>query len=458
MPLNVLILEDDSASREALATWLTELQCMPVTASSVAEAREVLDSKIPDLALIDVGLPDGLGTELLGRCAQASISAIMMSGRGEQDDVIEALRRGASDYLTKPIDLDRLEDIIKTEKPQAGLRSQIRLLREQLLEMGKFGRMVGRSPQIRRVYDAITAVAPSSETVFLIGPTGVGKEVAAQTIHEMSPRARKPFVAVNCGAIAPSLIESEIFGHEKGAFTGAERQHQGVFEQANGGTLFLDEVTEMSPELQTRLLRTLETRRVTRIGSRTEVTLDIRIVAATNRDPQQAVADGKLREDLYYRLQVFPIEIPPLREREGDVALLTAHILDLLAVENGERKSIDDAAIRRLESHDWSGNVRELVNVVRRAYILAGKRITEKDMPLPGIVRETPIPRLPDDDDATLRFQIGESIAQVEKRLIEATLASVDDNKKRAAKILGISVKTLYSRLQVYEAELRGVS
>jgi DNA-binding NtrC family response regulator len=302
------------------------------------------------------------------------------------------------------------------------------------------------------VYDLITRVAPTDATVFIIGESGTGKEVVTQAVHELSRRRKGPFVPVNCGAISPNLIESTLFGHEKGSFTGAEKLHRGVFEQAAEGTLFLDEVTEMPLELQVKLLRVLETGTTTRIGGEKPVPVDVRVVAATNRDPEAAVREGTLREDLWYRLNVFPIPLPPLRQRRGDITLLANHFLAELNNSNGSNKRWGETALAALESYAWPGNVRELKNLVHRAYILADQEIDAACLPTLPSAAEIAA-RAPEDGAAVLHVRVGASVADVEKRLIYATLEQVSGNKQKAAEILGVSLKTLYNRLSAYKAE-----
>jgi DNA-binding NtrC family response regulator len=279
--------------------------------------------------------------------------------------------------------------------------------------------------------------------VLLLGETGTGKELCAQTIHEMSRRRHAAFLPVNCGAVSPHLIESELFGHERGSFTGAERSHRGHFERAHAGTIFLDEITEMPPELQVKLLRVLETGAVMRVGGSEPVKVDVRVIAAGNRPPDRALADGKMREDLLYRLNVFPITLPPLRERREDVALLAQHFLDALNQENeGPPKQLTRAALDRLRSHPWPGNVRELKNVLQRAFILSPGDIGVDSLPV-GVVEE----RM----GSSLVMRVGMPVAEAERRLILATLEHCDGDKKKAAEILGISLKTLYNRLNEYK-------
>ena len=322
-----------------------------------------------------------------------------------------------------------------------------------LLEMGSlqsdtddFGSLRGRSPVMRKLYRSIRRVAPTGATVLLAGETGTGKEVVARTIHDLSDRRQGAFVAMNCGAISANLIESELFGHDKGSFTGASRQHNGVFTQADGGTLFLDEITEMPMDLQVKLLRVLETGRFARIGAEKTTQTQARIVAAANRDPETAVREGRLRQDLFYRLSVFPINLPPLREREADVELLAGHFLGALNQQNGTDKSFTAEAIRRIKAHSWPGNVRELKHFVQQSFILADDELQADGLLAPE--------RLPS-EVRQIVLQVGVSIATAEKQLIQATMDCCQGQKHQVALMLGISLKTLYCRLNLYAAQDR---
>ncbi len=309
--------------------------------------------------------------------------------------------------------------------------------------LGRFGRLHGDSPAMHAVYRMVERVAPSEATVFVAGESGCGKELVARTIHERSPRARHPFVAVNCGAIPPNLIEAELFGHERGAFTGAERQHRGCFERAERGTLFLDEITEMPVQMQVRLLRVLEAGRLTRVGGDADVAVSVRVLAASNRNVREAVRQGFLREDLMYRLAVFPIELPPLRNRGDDAEGLAAHFLQELNAEARTAKSLSPAALATIRGYHWPGNVRELRNAVHRAFILAADTLELE------VGQGAPAPAA----DRCLRVPVGMSLAAMERQAIFATLDHCRGNKRRAAEILGVSLKTLYNRLTAYQAE-----
>jgi len=308
--------------------------------------------------------------------------------------------------------------------------------------LGRFGLLFGSSAPMQEVYRRIDKVAPTSATVLVTGESGSGKELVARTIHDRSEYARAPFVAINCGAIPANLIEAELFGYEKGAFTGAGRTHRGCFERAEGGTLFLDEVTEMAPEMQVRLLRVLETGRFTRVGGEDELRARVRVVAATNRDPRQAVADGQLREDLMYRLAVFPIALPPLRERDGDVELLAEHFLQQLNDAEGTSRQFSRQAIATLRAHRWPGNVRELRNAVQRAFILADDVV---EIDFASVDCAVPVGN-------QLRLPVGMPLAEIERQVIYATLDLCEGSKRRCAEMLGVSLKTVYNRLSEYQA------
>src|SRR6185312_4475503 len=370
-------------------------------------ARDLLSTS-PDVILLDLILPDGNGLELLrdATTRESETQVVVITGHATLESSIEAMRHGATDYLLKPINLSHLRGVLSRVARPPELSAEVKDLRTELRSLGHFGRLVGGSPPMQRLYDQLSRVAPTGATVLITGESGTGKEIVAQTIHEVSRRRLRPFLAVNCGAISPQIIESELFGHEKGSFTGANRQHRGYFERAHGGTLFLDEITEMPMDLQVKLLRVLETQAVSRVGSDRLIEIDVRVLAASNRNPHDAVAAGKLRKDLLYRLQVFPLYVPPLREHSDDIELLAAHFLADLITQVG-------VAPEPSLSADFSGR--------------------------------------------SFQIGVGDRIDAVEKRLILATVQHTH-TKEAAAEILGISVKTLYNRLRAYEsgADLRG--
>jgi DNA-binding NtrC family response regulator len=449
-PLDLLIVEDDPNLRAALVALVSREGALPREAATLEEARKALAEAPLDAVLVDLTLPDGSGLDLLGdREARGAPEYIVVTGDASAETAVQALKRGALDYLTKPIDRARLRSVLANVQRTRVLKEDVVDLRGQLREFGRFGRLVGRSEAMQKVYELIERVAPTDAGVFLTGESGTGKELVAETVHLLSRRRARAFVAVNCGAMAPTLIESELFGHEKGSFTGADRRRTGYFERADGGTLFLDEITEMPQELQVKLLRVLEIGAVTRVGSTEPTPVNVRVLAASNRDPAEAVSSGRLREDLFYRLDVFPIELPPLRARGEDTALLAEHFLQLVNARDGSRKQFTPGALARLQALPWPGNVRELKNVVERSAILADTTIQAGMLPLPHA--DVPIA-----EEATLSVRVGTPLGEIERRVILATLESLDGNKRRTAEVLGISLKTLYNRLNVYEAQAQG--
>ncbi|OBR49196.1 sigma-54-dependent transcriptional regulator [Paraburkholderia tropica] len=442
---HVLIVDDDAETREALAAAVGEDGLTTAQAGDLREARIQLIRQMPDVVFTDLTLPDGSGTDLFQDLdLRWGVELVVITGHATVETAVDALRNGAIDYLVKPINLQRVKAILNS-LPRAGdLKAEIGTLRGELRSMGRFGLMLGNSPVMQDVYDQISRVAPTPASVMLVGESGTGKEVAAQTIHQLSLRRKHEFLAVNCGAISPNLIESEMFGHERGSFTGADRQHKGYFERANGGTLFLDEITEMPIELQVKLLRVLETGLFMRVGTTKEIETDVRLIAATNRDPEQAVAEGKLRLDLYHRLNVFPINLPPLRERGKDVELLAQAFLDELNERNGTKKLFLPGVREMLAAYPWHGNVRELRNYVQRAHIMSGN---EGELMAAVPVQISMAGR---DLDHKVIIRFGTTLADADRKLIEATMAEYGGVKARAAEVLGISVKTLNTRLMKY--------
>ena len=343
---HALIVDDDVDSAEMLATLLSGEGLSAATANTLAEARRQMALQSPDLILLDLHLPDGSGMTLLDdEKVRANAEVVLITGHASLETSIEALRLGAADYLIKPVNVRQLKGVLSRVAKPAAVQAEITTLTHDASQSAKFGELRGRSPAMLRLYEQLGRVAPTAVSVLITGESGTGKEVAARTLHDLSRRREKPFLAVNCGAISPQLIESEMFGHEKGSFTGANRQHLGYFERANGGTMFLDEVTEMPLDLQVKLLRVLETGTFMRVGALDTQYSDVRVIAATNRDPALAVANGRLREDLLYRLNVFPIEMPPLREHIEDVPLLSEHFLEQAIQQEGERKRFSTAVI-----------------------------------------------------------------------------------------------------------------
>ena len=432
---NVLIVEDDDSSRNAMVQIVADEGHEVSSASTLSEGRSMLREVSVDLVLADLVLPDGEGLELLRHDDDQDYELALITADTSFETAIEALRLGAIDYLTKPVDVGRLRALLKGLERTSALKAQVSSLRKELFDSGRFGPIVGASAPMREVYSLIEKVARTDTTVFVTGESGTGKELVAQTIHELSGRNDEVFVPVNCGAVSATLIESELFGHERGAFTGAVQRHQGYFERASGGTLFLDEITEMPIELQVKLLRVLETGKVLRVGGTQPIEVDVRVLAATNQDPSQAIVDGALREDLFYRLRVYPIHLPPLRERGAeDIELLARTFLSRLRDHHDSAIRLTDEALDLLTSYSWPGNVRELKNALERAHILADERITTDCLPLEIRSRVAPIVEGP-----YVNIRIGSPLADAERRLILATLDEFGGKRNDTAEALGIS-------------------
>ncbi|KVM58930.1 Fis family transcriptional regulator [Burkholderia gladioli] len=440
---HILVVDDDEETRAAL-TALAAAQDVPCeSAASLEEARSRIAARCPSLVLCDLMLPDGSGMSLLDELPRDRCQIVVATGYASLDSAIRAIRLGASDYLVKPFNMERVQSLLSRVTRQEARADNLEALAEELRRSSRFGRMLGRSRAMLGVYDAIARVAGTPASVLLTGESGTGKELAAQTVHDLSPRHAQPFVAINCGALPANLIESEMFGHERGSFTGAERDHRGFFERAHGGTLFLDEITEMPIELQVRLLRVLETRHVLRLGGTREVEVDVRIVAATNRDPLASIEQGKLRADLYHRINVFPIALPPLRDREDDVVLLAEAFLETLNQQSGRALRFSEAARQEMSQRGWRGNVRELRNLVQRAAIFCEGELIDT-LPLPIMDELSEAARIPGD---SVSVPLDVPLDEMDRRLVTATLAHCAGVKAHAAEMLGISLKTLYSRL-----------
>lgn len=481
---HALIVDDDKDSVEMMAALVETENFTVATAYTLRDARRKIILQQPDIVLLDLQLPDGSGMELFedpDLLAQSQV--VLITGHASLESSIQALRLGAADYLVKPINVKHLHAILANVTRPSVLKAEVETLNSELARSGHFGNLWGRSEVMQRIYQQISRVAVTSVTVLVSGESGTGKEVVARSVHDLSRRRNQPFLAINCGAISPNLMESEIFGHEKGSFTGADRQHQGFFERAHGGTLFLDEITEMPIELQVKLLRVLETGMFMRVGSTQNQETDVRVIAATNRPPEQAVEMGRLREDLFYRLNVFPISVPPLRERLDDVPLLAEHFLSEINEKEGRVKRFSEAALTRLAEYSWPGNVRELRNVVQRVYVMAasdviGDEWLPTDAPavaaaaataalttvatavttIPPVSHASPtapaVHSVPDGaPPASITIPVGTSMAEAESQLILATLRFFNNHKERTAAVLGVSLKTLYNRLKEYSAD-----
>jgi DNA-binding NtrC family response regulator len=445
--LRALVVDDDRPTRLALTELVAEEGFTAMAAGSLREARACMLQASPDVVLLDLMLPDGKGLDLIAdlhaRTGHAEV--VVITGHATLESAVEALRRGASDYLTKPVDPPRLKTMLANLARSRDLLPRIGELRTRAQESGRFGPLVGSSPPMQEVYDLISRVAPSTATVLITGESGTGKELVAEAVHLLSRRAAKPYLAFNCAAISPSLIDSELFGHERGSFTGASRVHHGYFERADGGTLLLDEVSEMPPELQAKLLRALEVGAVTRVGGERTIEVDVRIIAASNRDLHAAAAKGAFREDLLYRLKLFPISLPPLHERAADIEMLAEHFLGQLNERERAHKSLTPAALVVLQGYAWPGNVRELKNVIHRAFLLADAEIGPACL-APELTAATAA------DDGLLAITPTMPLAEAERRLILAALEHFGGDRRRVAASLGVSVRTLYNRLRQYDS------
>ncbi len=446
----VLIVEDDPATRSGLAELVGAWGFQTEEAADGEEGLQKVTTFRPAIIVSDLVMPRMGGHELLHALKDqlSDITFILLTAQGTVESAVEAIKEGAYDYLSKPVDPQRLRILLdKAVERQETLR-EVKTLRRQLREQGSFGRIIGNSPGIRGVYRIIEQAAPTQASVLISGDSGTGKELIAQTIHELSPRQPFPFVAINCAAIPETLLESEIFGHEKGAFTGAHDRRTGVFELAHRGTLFLDEIAEMMPSTQVKLLRVLQERSFRRLGGRQEQSVDVRVIAATNVIPLDAVRNGKLREDLFYRLNVFTIELPPLRSRKEDIPLLVQTFLNEFNRMNAKTvRAVDQQAMFVLEHYPWPGNIRELRNVIERATILAeGDFIEHKHLPATLVAKG-------EDTLPTLTIAPGTTVDEAERRLIMMTLEHTRNNKTRAAEVLGISLKTLHNKLNRMKEE-----
>jgi DNA-binding NtrC family response regulator len=453
----ILIVEDDAAQRVGL---LQLLRSWGYTVDAAPDGREAL-AKVaanrPTIVLSDLIMPNLGGLDLLRTLRQQpdeEITVVLMTAQGTVETAVEAIKQGAYDYVTKPVEPQRLKILLDQIVERNGTRREMRVLRRQLREHGTFGPMIGASPEMRRIYQVIEQAAPTSASVLVSGESGTGKELVAQTIHQLSPRAAQPFVPINCAAIPDTLLESELFGHEKGAFTGAIARRAGCFELANRGTLFLDEIAEMTPVTQAKLLRVLQERSFRPLGGQREQSVDIRVVAATNVDPADAVRQGKLREDLYYRLNVFAIRLPPLRERKADLPLLVeAFLREFNARNNRQIAGVSGAVMAALERYDWPGNVRELRNVIERGTIVAkGALLEMADLPPLAAATAPPAAAAAAPPPPATGLTPGTTVDEAERRLIELTLEHTGGNKTRAADLLGISLKTLHNKLNRMKA------
>jgi two-component system response regulator HydG len=446
----LLVADDDPAVRQSLERTLAREGYSVVQAPDGQTALERLQEGGIDLVLADLKMPGLTGLELLraARTAAPDVDVIMLTAFGTVEEAVQAMKDGAADFLTKPFQRAQLIRVIRQALERRALIEQNRALQQRLDDLLRGGSIIGASPAWARTMNLVEQVADSSATVLIQGESGTGKELLARAIHERSSRRDGPFVAVNCAALPETLLESELFGYEKGAFTGAAGRKEGRFELASGGTLFLDEVADLSPVTQPKILRVLQEGEFERVGGTRTLHVDVRIVAATNQDLATLVREKRFREDLYYRLNVITVTAPPLRERREDVPVLAQHFLRVYAAKNNRRlDGLSEEAQRKLEAYSWPGNVRELENVIERAVVLArGATIEVGDLP-EHIGGATPLP------EGAITVRVGTSIAEVEQRLLEETLRMTKGNKTLTAKLLGIDPKTVFRKLKATEAE-----
>ena len=450
-PATLLVADDDPAVRQSLERTLTREGYRVLLASDGQAALERLQGGGIDLVLSDLKMPGLTGLELLraAKIVAPEVDVIMLTAFDTVEEAVKAMKEGASDFLTKPFQRAQLIRVIRQALERRALIEQNRALQRRLDDLLRQGNIIGASPAFRRMMTLVDQVASSSATVLIQGESGTGKELVAGAIHERSPRRNGPFVAVNCAALPETLLESELFGYEKGAFTGAAGRKEGRFELADGGTLFLDEVADLSPVTQPKILRVLQEGEFERVGGTKTLRVDVRIVAATNQDLAALVREKRFRDDLYYRLNVITITAPPLRERREDVRVLAEHFLRVYAAKNNRRleEGLSEEALRRLEAHPWPGNVRELENVIERAVVLArGSRVEVTDLP-ESVAGATPLP------EGTITFKIGTTLAEIEQLVLDSTLRATKGNKTLTAKILGIDPKTVFRKLKQGETE-----
>ncbi len=446
----ILIVDDEEHARTGLAELVSSWNYVTESAENGEKALAVISKFEPAVVITDLFMPVMDGMSLLQKIQEEfnDASVIMLTGQGSILSAVEAIKKGAYDYIEKPVDHNRLSILLQNCLAQKKAFKEVQLLKSQLKNYGAFGDMVGESRQMQEIYRLVELVAPSTASVLVTGESGTGKELVARNIHQLSKRKDGPFIAINCSAIPETLMESEVFGHEKGSFTGALERRLGCFELANGGTIFLDEIAEMPLGTQSKLLRVLEERKFRRLGSKTEIDVDVRIIAATNKPPLKAVDAGELRNDLYYRLNVFAISLPPLRDRIEDIPVLASALIHQLNAKHDRSvRGLSDKVLKSFSSYSWPGNVRELRNVLERSLIMCEKDVIE-EWHLPAFDhREVP------DSSSAVSIPLGTTVADAEKRLIYRTLELTQNNKTRAAEILGISLKTLHNKLNSYGAE-----
>ena len=446
MKFTILVIDDEKNIREGLSMALEDEGYEVITAEDGKKGLEKALYDSVDLIITDLRMPIISGEEILKKVVTElpSIPVIVLTGHGTVELAVEAMRIGAYDFLTKPLDLDRLFRLVKRALENRTLVLQKKELEEKLEKNTSLESIIGNSPAIRKVFDEIKKVAPTKATVLITGESGVGKELVANAIHNFSQRRDKPFIKVHCAALAESLLESELFGHEKGAFTGAIERKRGRFELSNKGSIFLDEIGEINQNIQVKLLRVLQEKQIERVGSSDSIDIDTRVIAATNKDLEKEMKEGRFREDLYYRLNVVHIFIPPLRERREDIPLLVDSFIKEFSNENGKKNSaIEPKARNAIYNYDWPGNIRQLRNCIESAVVMTSDDILHfEDLPF----KEKP-------ETEIIKINVGTTMEKAEKEIIIKTLNHENNNKKRVADILGIGRKTLYRKLKEYNIE-----
>ncbi|HUD54008.1 MAG TPA: sigma-54 dependent transcriptional regulator [Terracidiphilus sp.] len=456
-PVKVLIVEDEPHALMGLAELISGWGYRTETARDGIEGWEKVLAWEPAIVVTDLKMPRMDGLQLLAKMSEESstingnVAVVLLTAQGSIQVAVDAMKLGAYDFLQKPVDAARLRTILANATRQRDTAIELEVARRRLRETGVLGSMVGTSRAMQDIFSLIEQIAPSNVSVLITGESGTGKELVARTLHDLSPRKPRPFVAVNCAAIPETLIESELFGHEKGSFTGAVERRAGCFELATGGTLLLDELGEMPAATQAKLLRVLEERKLRRIGGRTEQDVDVRVLAATNRDPAEAIARGELRSDLFYRLNVFHIDLPPLREHIEDLPAMAEAMIGEMNQKHGKKVSgVGQSILDRMMAYDWPGNARELRNTIERAVVLCPDGAPLDAAHLPPAFGKAQAQSTPVFDANIVSVRVGTTVDEAERLLILRTLESTGQNKTRAAEILGVSLKTLHNKLKEY--------
>ncbi len=446
MKFKILIIDDEKNIREGLATALEMDGYNTVVAENGEKGLECVNKGDIDLVITDLRMPGISGEEVLQKITSEipGLPVIVLTGHGSIDSAVSAMHSGAYDFLTKPLNLEHLSLVVKRALKNRELQIQNKQLQEEISKSKPFESIIGKSAEMQKIYQMIQKVAGSKASVLITGESGVGKELVAHAIHNLSPRKNNPLVIVNCSALSESLLESELFGHEKGAFTGAAARKRGRFELANGGTIFLDEIGEINQSIQVKILRVLQDKRFERVGGEETLEVDVRVIAATNRDLEEEIKKGNFREDLFYRLNVVHIHVPPLRDRKDDIPLLINEFMQEFAKENGKDiKNIDNHARAALYKYSWPGNIRQLKNCMESAVVMCSSdTITLNDLP-PTIKSESSV--------NSMQIPFGVTLEEAEKIIIQQTLAQNQGNKSKTAEVLGIGRKTLHRKLDEYE-------